>query len=146
MHIWDDRWIPIPDSFSAISPRAPQAEAELVSDLIDVDKKIWDVAKVRSIFLHQEAKVVLGIPISNRMQEDSFIWAWTINGKFTVESAFGVAQKWLKEGSNRSETGSSSDNSKMKAIWKMTWKLNFHIRSNILCGELARTSSQLKIA
>ena len=50
VHIWEDRWIPRPDSFSAISPHIPQAEAKLVANLIDVDKKFWDVAKVRNIF------------------------------------------------------------------------------------------------
>ena len=64
------------------------------------------------------------IPISNRFPEDSFIRAWTIKGKFTVKSAYRMVQKWLKEGSNRFETGSISNNSKMKAIWKMIWKLN----------------------
>ncbi|KAL4626434.1 hypothetical protein ACB092_05G096200 [Castanea dentata] len=107
VHICEDMWIPRPNSFSVISPCTPQAEEELVAKLIDVDKKIWDGAKVRSIFLRQEADVVLGIPISNRLPKDSFIWAWTSNGKFIV--------KWKS---------SSFDNSKMKAIWKMIWKLN----------------------
>ena len=59
-----------------------------MAELIDVDKKVWDVAKVRSIFLPQEADVVLGIPVSNRLPKDSFIWAWTINEKFTVKSTY----------------------------------------------------------
>ena len=50
VHIWEDRWIPRPDSFSAIIPCIPQVEAKLVVNLIDVDKKIWDVVKVRNIF------------------------------------------------------------------------------------------------
>ena len=75
VHIWVDSWIPRPDSFSVINPRTPQAEAKLVAELIDANKKVWDVAKVRSIFLPQEVDAVLGIPINNRLPKNSFIWA-----------------------------------------------------------------------
>ena len=82
------------------------------------------MVKVRSMFLPHEAEAVLGIPISFRLPEDFIIWAWTSNGKFTVKSAYKVAQKWLKEGKCRSDGGSSSNNTSMKAIWKLTWHLN----------------------
>ena len=82
------------------------------------------MVKVRSMFLPHEAEAVLGIPISFRLPEDSIIWAWTSNGKFTVKSAYKVAQKRLKEGKCRSDGGSSSNNTSMKAIWKLTWHLN----------------------
>ena len=96
----------------------------MVSDLIDADRRCWDTAKVRSTFLPHEAELVLGIPISYRLPDDSVIWAWTSNGKFSVRSAYGVAQSCLKEGPTRSDLGSCSDNTKMKAIWKMVWRLD----------------------
>ena len=64
VHIWEDRWVPNPDSFRVISPRAPQSEAVMVSDLLGADKRSWDVAKVKSTLLLHEVKVVLGIPVS----------------------------------------------------------------------------------
>ena len=88
----------------------------LVSDLIDTERRSWDAAKVKSIFILHEAEIVLGIPISYRLPNDSVIWAGTLNGNFTVKSAYGVAQNCLKEVSSRSDMGCSSDNSKMKAI------------------------------
>ena len=88
----------------------------MVSDLIDADRRSCDVDKVRSSLLPYEAELVLGIPISYSLPDDSVIWAWTSNGKFTVKSAYGVAQRCLKEGSTRPDSGSSSDNAKMKAI------------------------------
>ena len=91
----------------------------MVADLIDTDGRSWDAAKVRSILIPHEAEIVLGIPISYRLPKDSVIWARTSNGCFTVKSAYGVAQNCLKEVSSRPDMGSSSDNSKMKAIWKM---------------------------
>ena len=95
-----------------------------VSDLIDVDRRSWDITKVKSTFLPHEAEVVLGIPISFRLPKDSFIWAWTTHRKFIVKSAYMVAQKWLKERNTQSETGGSSDSSKMRSIWKLIWQLN----------------------
>ena len=121
VNIWDDQWIPRPESFKVFSPRQPQHEAMHVSDLIDVDRRSWGITKVRSTFLPHEVEVVLGIPINFLLPEDSFIWAWTTHGKFTVKSAYMVAQKWLKERNTQSETGGSSDSSKMRSIWKLIW-------------------------
>ena len=63
----------------------------LVFDLIDTERRSWDAAKVKSIFILHEAEIVLGIPISYRLPNDSVIWAGTLNGNFTVKSAYGVA-------------------------------------------------------
>ena len=93
----------------------------MVSDLIDVDRRSWDTVKVRNTFIPHEAELVLGIPIIFSLPEDSVIWAWTPNRKFTVKSAYGVAQRSLKEGAIRPNLGGCSDNAKMKAIWKMVW-------------------------
>ena len=88
----------------------------MVFDLIDTERRSWDAAKVRSILIPHEAKIVLGIPISYRLLDDLVIWAGTSNENFTVKSAYGVVQNCLKEVSSRSDMGCSSDNSKMKAI------------------------------
>ena len=67
----------MPDSFRVVSPKRPQGKAELVSDLMDPEKKRWNVDKVRRIFLPHEANLVLSIPVSHRLPEDSIIWGWT---------------------------------------------------------------------
>ena len=92
-----------------------------VSDLIDVDKRSWNIAKVRSTFLPHEAESVLGIPLNLRLPKDSIIWACTTHGNFIVKSAYVVAQKWLKERNTRPDVGSSSNSSKMRSIWKLIW-------------------------
>lgn len=74
------------------------------------------MAKVRSMFLPHEAEVILGIPISFRMPEDTITWAWTLHGKFTIKSAYMVAQKWLKEDLRRPDGGGSLENLGMKSI------------------------------
>ena len=118
--IWKDRWIPKLKSFKATSPHAVHQNEERVSSLLDVVSRCWDVPKVRAMFLPHEAVVILSIRISFRLPEDSMCWAWSLNGKFLVKSAYLVAQKCLKEGRGRTDGGSSSNNSSMKAIWKLT--------------------------
>ncbi|KAL0004652.1 hypothetical protein SO802_012213 [Lithocarpus litseifolius] len=117
------RWIPRPNSSKVLSHRRAQYKEVMVSDLIDIDRRCWDAAKVRSILIPHEAEVVLGIPINYKLLDDSVIWTRTSNGKFTMKSAYGVEQNLLEEGSSRSDMGSSSSNVKMNAIWKMVWHL-----------------------
>ena len=93
------------------------------------------------MFLPHEAEAVLGIPISFRLPKDSMIWAWSSNGKFSVKSAYMVAQKCLKECKARTDGGSSSNNSSMKAIWKLTWHMNcLNKIKHFFFGGLVKTS------
>ena len=91
VHIWEDRRILTPDSFKVVSSRSPSSERVMVSSLIDIDRRSWDVAKVNNTFLPFEAQVILGIPISPRLLEDFLIWGWTPNGRFSIKSAYRVA-------------------------------------------------------
>lgn len=119
VHIWEDRWIPNPDLFKIISLRGPSAIGVMVSDLISRETRGWDANLVRHSFLPHEAKIVLGIPLSPWLPNDSLVWAWTPNGHFSVKSAYQAAQKLMPKPNSR---GESSDGSKFKAIWKLIWK------------------------
>ena len=78
---------------------------------------------MRNVFLPHEAEVILGIPISPSLPDDSRIWAWTNNGKFTVRTAYDVAINVLKEKKGTMNGGDYFDASKMKNLWKFIWKL-----------------------
>ena len=71
-----------------------------------------------------EADAILGMTVSSRLVKDSVIWAWTTNGKFSVKSAYRVAQKWLKSQNHKADRGSTSDNTRMRALWRLVWSLN----------------------
>ena len=124
VHIWDDRWILNPDSFKVVSTCGLHPRLEMISSLLDMERRDQDATKVRNIFLPHEAKVILGIPINPRLLDDSLSWAQTSNDRFTMKSTCRVGQKCLKEGNNQTERGCSSDNMGMKAIWKLIWNLN----------------------
>lgn len=124
VHIWEDRWIPTTDSFKVVSPRSLSSEKVMVPSLIDMDRRSWDVAKVNNTFFPFEAQVISGIPISPRLPKDSLIWAWTPNGRFSVKSAYSVAQRCVQQSRCQAERGESFDGSRLKALWKSIWNLD----------------------
>ena len=122
--IWNDQWLPTLEAFKVVSPKPPQDEAEIVAELIDLDRQSWDVAKIKRMFLPHEANVILGSPLSPRLLRDSLIWAWTPKGMFTINSAYKVAQSLLREAYPKLERGECSDTAGMKSLWKPIWGLN----------------------
>ena len=74
VHIWEDRWIPSLDSFKVVSPRGLSTNVMLVSSLINRETRYWDVNLVRNTFLPHKVEIVLGIPISLRLPDDSLVW------------------------------------------------------------------------
>ena len=50
VRIWSDRWLPTLSFFKVVSQRPPHAESELVVSLIDMDRRGWDITKVRNAF------------------------------------------------------------------------------------------------
>ena len=54
VHIWEDRWLPTLESFKVVSSRGSHMEVEMVSSLIDLERRGWNVAMVKNIFLSHE--------------------------------------------------------------------------------------------
>ncbi|KAL0003137.1 hypothetical protein SO802_016918 [Lithocarpus litseifolius] len=121
--IWDDKWLPFTESGRVVSPRPSPEANDKVDGLIVRDRAEWNVERVRSLFLPHEAEAVLSIPISPMNPRDSQVWAKTVNGLFSVKSAYKVAVKYLSKTNGGDASPGCSDNSKMAAIWKMIWNL-----------------------
>ena len=75
VHILEDRWLPTPESFKVVSSRGSHTELEMVLSLIDIERRGWNVAMVKNIFLSHEVDIILGISISSCLPNDSLIWA-----------------------------------------------------------------------
>ena len=67
VRIWKDRWILSPKSFKVTSSVGTHSGLEMVLSLVDVDRRGWDVGRVRNTFLPHEAELILSIPISARL-------------------------------------------------------------------------------
>lgn len=85
-----------------------------VCDLIDVEKKCWELNLLNRNFLPFEVELIVGIPLSVRLPDDRQVWAETSNGFFSVTSAYKVA---LELETNR-KISSCSDGSNLRRFWK----------------------------
>ena len=114
IHIWEDKWLPTPNTHKVISiPRAFK-DFPMVSSLIDENTKWWKPDLVNSLFLHFEANEILKIPLSHNLPEDSLSWMGNKRGSFTVKSAYYVAKGLLDAGI----AGENSSNHQASPFWK----------------------------
>ena len=91
VRIWDDKWLPSPNSFKVVSPRPQEINGTMVESLLNRVAGGWNKNMVRDMFLPFESETILSIPISLSFPEDSLLWAWTQNGRFSVSSGYKVA-------------------------------------------------------
>ena len=95
----------------------------MVSALIDEESRGWNFDLFRTSFLPHEVDVILGIPLRPIAPEDTQVWTKMPNGIFTVNSAYKVAYKMLKEANLENHSVGCSDNSRMQALCKAIWNL-----------------------
>ena len=62
-NMWSDNWIPHDYNLRAISP-IPMNPPQKVSDLIDHNTTIWNIAKIHELFLVVDKEEILNIPLS----------------------------------------------------------------------------------
>jgi hypothetical protein len=118
INIWGDRWLPTPSTFSVQStPRCIPVTSK-VMELIDLVSKSWKADMISAMFSTDEAKVILGIPLSPSLPRDCLIWRGTTTGMFTVYSAYHLAKE-LQD----NKGGQCSYQEKGKEVWKCLWSL-----------------------
>ncbi|KAK9665401.1 hypothetical protein RND81_14G109800 [Saponaria officinalis] len=86
-------------------------------ELIDADRREWDVTALQQTFYEEDVNDILGIPISNRLPEDIQTWCFDKRGMYTVRSGY-----WLGMSGHINE-GSISENNNSLA-WNLCWKLD----------------------
>nr|POE79087.1 hypothetical protein CFP56_55079 [Quercus suber] len=90
----------------------------MVLALINNESRGWNSDLIRTSFLPHEADVILGIPLSPMAPEDSQVWTKMHNGIFTVNNAYKVAYKMLKDANPENHSAGCLDNSRIQALWK----------------------------
>ncbi|KAL0007228.1 hypothetical protein SO802_008730 [Lithocarpus litseifolius] len=110
-------------NFKVITPQGLNLGLVKVAQLIDEVTGMWKVDLIRKTFFPHDADLILGIPLSPRMPEDSLIWAWSKNGNFTVRSAYRVALKTRQKARSDNEGGECSNKGKIASLWELIWQL-----------------------
>ena len=120
IHIWDDKWLPIPTTYKVISSPKDFGDFPMVSSLIDEDIKMWRRDMLVEIFLLFEVNTILNISLSHHLPEDSIIWVGNKKRIFSVKSAYYVAKKMLD-----SDIHDETSRGDVRApLWKRIWQLN----------------------
>jgi len=102
-----------------LHPPNNDVEGWVMANLIDHELHEWMIEVVMALFHEKEADAICKIPFSRRSVFDSITWLHNKNGKFTVKSAYRVAQQVLKVG-----RGAESSNGRYgKQVWSALWKL-----------------------
>jgi hypothetical protein len=104
IQIWKDRWLPSPSTFRVLSLPTSMDPNEIVSKLIDVQSKWWNIPLLESLFSKEEAQLIQMIPISSTNQEDLLLWRGTKNEIFSVKSAYYMQKEVLSNSVARSSS------------------------------------------
>ncbi len=118
IRIWDDKWLPIRDHNSILSPCPPNSSLTHVIHLIDEKSNTWKDGIIKSSFLPHEADAILGIPLSSKHPSDIAIWGGTRNRVYAVRSGYYL----LLNESYRDSPG-PLDTSFAAQVWNTLWSL-----------------------
>ena len=105
--IWGDKWLPTASTHKVISPQHFMHLDTGVSELINLETTSWKSVVLDILFLPHEVEAIKSIPLSSRLPNDKLIWAASLNGLFSLRSAYTLAVKL----SYPTNYGASSDNS-----------------------------------
>ena len=81
---------------------------------------MWKDDLVRQVFLPHEADTICGIALSSTLPPDKLVWAPTVNGQFSVRSAYKLATELGRS----AKSGELSDGSRLRRFWKHLWRCN----------------------
>lgn len=117
--LWNDPWLPLPNTFKPFSSPMCGRESWLVEDIIDTDERTWLVTVIEDMFTEVEAEFILKIPLSLRPRADRIVWHYDRKGLFTVKSGYKVARDLYNRGTHAS---SSSGSCRIAcSLWHLVW-------------------------
>ena len=145
IHIWEDKWLPTPTTYKAISPPNDLGEFPIVSSLIGKDTKWWKVNTIKALFLPFEASSILKIPLSYNLPKDKLIWVGNKRGYFMVKKAYYIYAKIV----DSNEEGESSNRDSRSQLKKLIRQLKLPAKIRIFarwtCMNALPTMRNLKL-
>jgi hypothetical protein len=122
INIWTDPWLPRDFPRKVMTTRG-RSIISRVEELIDPTTNFWDTQLVNEMFVAEDAKIILQIPIHDHTK-DFIAWHFDKKGMFSVKSAYKVAIDFAERESLQGQESSSSSNGEgTKFEWKKLWAL-----------------------
>lgn len=88
INIWEDKWLPSRLTFQIQSPTKILPSSATVNELLMEGGTEWNIKPIQSIFLEEETKAILSIPLEQNKRKYKPIWALIDKGTFYVKSAY----------------------------------------------------------
>ncbi|XP_062014459.1 uncharacterized protein LOC133730987 [Rosa rugosa] len=140
IRIWEDPWVPRPFLFR---PFVRRAEGPIrVADLLLPGGK-WNHQTILEVFDHEDASLILSIPLSHRVIPDRLVWHFDSKGLFSTKSAYKLAVE-----SSLLGTGVVASSIVHPSIWKKLWdatvpgKIKVHVWR--VCANILPTVDKLR--
>jgi hypothetical protein len=118
VQIWKDRWFPKQPMFQILSPSRVLNPDAKVCELIGENTKWWNTQLLELLFTGEEIKMIQSIPISSTNRSDAIIWRGTVNGIFSVRSAYYIQQDLEVQ-----TTAGTSNLGCKREVWRKLWAL-----------------------
>lgn len=113
VRIWGQPWIADDNNFFVRSPALEGLEDAVVADLLIPETRSWNRVLIEGVFSQEDAMRILRTPISPSAIEDKIMWHFSVDGKYTVKTAYKLAAM-ITRNRELEEDGN----------WRVLWNLN----------------------
>lgn len=111
-----------------------------VNELINPITSDWDEQLIRDTFCHEDAEVILSLPIADGM-EDWIAWHYDSAGRFLVKSVYKLAVQYRdSQNGNDASTSNVSTTSTSTFEWKKIWQLRLPNKVKMFLWRFAHNS------
>lgn len=90
MSVWNDSWLPRDMDYMVRNMCLLGLKLIVVGDLMMEDYGEWNSDIVKGIFYEEEVELILSIQLSYHCQSDKLIWAPSIDGHYSMKSAYNL--------------------------------------------------------
>lgn len=121
VRIWEDNWLPLQRGMKPLPNLSSSDTYTWVSELINPHTFTQDCGILRDAFLPSDMEVILSIHLHMASSQDTIVWHWTENGRYSIRSGHWLAQSLSLAQEDRPTTSDITMNSK---LWKTLWTLS----------------------
>lgn len=134
VRIWRDPWIP-GDHSMRVTTKQGRCRLKWLSDLLDQERKDWDMNLLDSIFNMADVEAITKIKLPQRPNEDFIACQMDKSGVFSVRSAYNLALKLTNLEHNHASSSALEGDRK---LWDRVWSGSVPPKANIFAWKLAR--------
>lgn len=114
INIWTSPWIRSVPTLKPSTPPSPNTEELSVKDLLNHDLVSWNSDLIHSIFNYTDAAAIISIPLRERQLVDSCVWNHTVDGAYSVKSAYNLCMFMV--------ASARPNNNEIDRNWNLIWK------------------------